>query len=158
MAETFTANRMRIALDGNDPMTPAGMSDAVTGRHPELWAGADTVVQFALFCGSDLVDTSTITTVYFELDEHQSTTDSHLAQDSIAGGSLDATLATTEWTAGTGQHGSFSLSSSETDACAPAILAERTRTCWASVWADLTDGSKVTFGAFPVVAHRANIT
>ena len=55
-----------------------------------------------------------------------------------------------QWNAGTHQHGTFTLTSTQMDQYVPASILE----CWLSIYSDLTTGGRISHGVAPFQIYR----
>lgn len=139
MTQALTARRLRFKFDSQDN-TPA--TDVLTGLQAIVWRGTAVSIEVGLFRTSSVAidDVSNITTLYLEI--HASPRSSSPLVQVTA---TPATLSSANWTAGTHQSATFTLTAAQTQ-FDMASSSDEKRTFWLVVHAVLTGGTRITCG------------
>lgn len=127
--------------------------DAVGDTTLAFWKSGALLIEAAFFDRTTPLDLATVESITLRVRGSQ-TGGEHLMESTVEAASLNLTLTTDQWNAGTHQHAVFAFTESDTNLD---VLADLTsKELWLVLSALQTDGRRVILGAGTIVIHDAN--
>lgn len=150
MTISLRPHRIRLACNQDSHNS---LVDALTSQVPLIWRGTSVNVEIGLFVGTTIIDSkASIANLFLEI--HATPRSSApLVQKTVAGSSLDVTVSGANWTAGTHQNVTISLSSADTQLDLAGASDEK-RTFWLVVHIADTSGNKITCGGGQLIVEE----